>query len=92
MLSCTIIVGEASAWMSAYHERMPVILEPKDFEGWLDRSLGTEAGPNEPRSLGTRLRPASESMLRSWPVSPRLNRTGAGDDDPSIIEPVSAVA
>jgi putative SOS response-associated peptidase YedK len=75
ILSCTIIVSGASAWMEAYHDRMPVLLEEKDFDAWLDGSLGPEA-----------LRPAAEAALREWIVSPRLNRTGAGDDDPTIIE------
>ena len=35
ILSCTIIVCGASDWMERYHDRMPVILEPKDFDGWL---------------------------------------------------------
>ena len=77
VLSCTIIVCEASTWMETYHDRMPLILEPKDFDAWLDGSLGPKA-----------LKGAVESALRSWPVSPRLNRTGVGDDDPTIIEPI----
>jgi putative SOS response-associated peptidase YedK len=56
ILSCTIIVSDASAWMEPYHDRMPVLLQEADFDAWLD-------------------------------VSPRLNRTGVGDDDPTIIEP-----
>lgn len=55
---------------------MPVLLEAKDFDAWPDGSLGPEA-----------LKPASEEALREWKVSPRLNRTGTGDDDPTIIEP-----
>ena len=43
VLSCTIIVSGASAWMEPYHDRMPVMLEAKDFDGWLDGSLGPEA-------------------------------------------------
>jgi putative SOS response-associated peptidase YedK len=58
---------------------MPVLLEAKDFDAWLDGSLGPEA-----------LKPASEAALREWRVSPRLNRTGIGDDDPTIIEPLGA--
>jgi hypothetical protein len=46
-------------------------------DGWLDGSLGAEA-----------LKPAAEEKLREHLVSPRLNRTGFGDDDPTIIEPV----
>jgi hypothetical protein len=56
---------------------MPVLLEPQDFDAWLDGSLGAEA-----------LKPAAEEKLREHLVSPRLNRTGVGDDDPTIIEPI----
>lgn len=77
MLSCTVIVCEANAWMRHYHDRMPVILEPKDFDAWLDGSLGAQA-----------LKCVAESALRSWPVSQRLNRADEGDDDPTIIEPL----
>jgi putative SOS response-associated peptidase YedK len=79
VLSCTIIVSDASAWMEPYHDRMPVLLEAKDFDGWLNGSLGPEV-----------LKPAPEEILREWKVSLRLNRTGVGDDDPTIIEPLSA--
>jgi putative SOS response-associated peptidase YedK len=65
--------------MEKYHDRMPVILEPKNFDGWLNGSLGAEV-----------LTSAPDAALRSWPVSPRLNRTGVGDDDPTLIEPVLA--
>ena len=67
--------------MKTYHDCMPVILDAKDFDGWLDGSLGPEA-----------LTCASESALREWLVSKRFNRTGVGDDDPSIIELLSAAA
>ena len=76
-LSCTIIVSGASAWTEPYHDRMRVLLEAKDFGGWLKGSLGTEV-----------LKPAPEQALREWKVAPRLNRTGVGDDDPTIIEPL----
>jgi putative SOS response-associated peptidase YedK len=39
VLSCTIIVSGASASMTPFHDRMPVLLAAKDFEGWLDGSL-----------------------------------------------------
>ena len=34
------------------------------------------------------LKPALEEALREWKVSPRLNKTGVGDDDPTNIEPL----
>ena len=40
ILSCTIIVSGASAWMEPYHDRMPVLLREADFDAWLDGLLG----------------------------------------------------
>jgi putative SOS response-associated peptidase YedK len=80
VISATIIVSGASAWMTPYHDRMPVLLEARDFDAWLDGSLGPDA-----------LKPAAEEKLREHLVSPRLNRTGFGDDDPTIIEPVALI-
>jgi putative SOS response-associated peptidase YedK len=76
VLSCTMVVSGANAWMTPYHDRMPVLLTPPEFEGWLAVTSGPEA-----------LRPATESSLREWPVSSRVNRTGVGDDDPTMILP-----
>ena len=80
ILSCTIIVCGANNWMEAYHDRMPVILDEKDFDGWLDGSLGADG-----------LKCASEFALREWLVTKRINRTGEGDDDPTVIEPLTPV-
>lgn len=76
VLSCTMIVSGASEWMRPYHDRMPVLLNGPDIDAWLDGSMG-QAG----------LKPASESALREWPVTKRLNKTGVGDDDPAMIAP-----
>jgi putative SOS response-associated peptidase YedK len=80
MLSCTIIVSGASEWMTVYHDRMPVLLQAADFDLWLKGALGPEA-----------LRPAAVSALREWTVSKRVNRTGIGDDDPTIVDKVERV-
>lgn len=79
LLSCTIIVSGASAWMAPYHDRMPVLLGRDDIESWLDGSLGADA-----------LKPAAEHALREWTVSRRVNRAGEGDDDPQLVEPAQA--
>jgi hypothetical protein len=34
------------------------------------------------------LKDAVKQTLRGWPVSNRLNRSGEGDDDASILEPI----
>ena len=76
MNSATIIVGPANEWMSRFHDRMPVILDWNDASAWM-------AG-GDPGAL---LRPPREDALREWIVSPRVNRSGTGDDDPTLIEP-----
>ncbi len=80
VISATIIVSGASVWMRRYHDRMPVLLEKRDFDSWLDGTAGPEI-----------LRPAHIDALREWKVSPRLNRMGAGDDDPTIIDALPPV-
>ena len=76
VLSATIVVGAANEWMTRYHDRAPVMIEQKDFDAWL---VGEDAA----------LQPAKEDALREWIVSPRVNRSGVGDDDPTMIERVS---
>jgi putative SOS response-associated peptidase YedK len=36
------------------------------------------------------LKPAAENRLRMWPVSRRVNKTGSGDDDPTLIDRAAA--
>jgi hypothetical protein len=75
-LSCTVIVSGACARMMPYHDRMPVLLRAEDFEARRNGSLAADA-----------LRPAAESALREWcPCHGSVNRTGVGNDDPTIIE------
>jgi len=77
--SCTIIVTDANALTRPIHDRMPVILDQADFALWLKGAAGAEL-----------LRPVAENRLRMWPVSRRVNKTGTGDDDPTLIDEVAA--
>ncbi|WP_442753848.1 SOS response-associated peptidase [Methylocystis sp. JAN1] len=79
--SATIIVGPANAWMSAYHDRMPVILDWSDAGAWL-------AGERP----GDLLCSPPEDALQEWIVSARVNRSGTGDDDPALIERTAAAS
>jgi putative SOS response-associated peptidase YedK len=56
---------------------MPVILDWRDAGGWM-----TGGSP------GALLRPPPDDALQEWIVSTRVNRAGAGDDDPALIEPI----
>ncbi len=55
------------------HDRMPVILDKADFGAWLSGTGGAEL-----------LRSAADDKLRMRPISRRVNKTGSGDDDPSL--------
>jgi putative SOS response-associated peptidase YedK len=79
MTSCTIIVTDANALTRPIHDRMPVILDKADIGPWLSGAGGVEL-----------LRPSDDNRLRMWPVSRRVNKTGTGDDDPTLIDEVAA--
>jgi len=81
VLSATLIVTSANDFTRPIHDRMPVLLGQRDHEAWLTGKAGVEL-----------LRPAPNDLLRMWPVSKRVNKTGVGDDDPSLIEPFEASA
>ena len=62
--------------MAKLHNRMPVILEPADYDAWLD-----------PASGGAELlRPCPEEWLEAVPISTRVN--SPGNDDETIIQPL----
>jgi putative SOS response-associated peptidase YedK len=79
VVSCTIIVTDANALTRPVHDRMPVLLDEADFKPWLSGAAGVEL-----------LKSAVEDRVRMWPVSRRVNKTGSGDDDPTLIEGVTA--
>jgi putative SOS response-associated peptidase YedK len=79
VISCTMVITDANAFVSPIHDRMPVLLEPGGFATWLAGTGGIEL-----------LRPAADNTLRMWPVSRRVNRTGSGDDDPTLPDEVAA--
>jgi putative SOS response-associated peptidase YedK len=70
-----MIVTNANELAAKIHDRMPVILQPKDFDSWLAR--GTEL-----------LKPPPDDYLQTWPVSRRVNSSRAPGDDPTLIEEV----
>lgn len=78
LTSCTIIVTDANELTRAIHDRMPVVLQKADIRSWLRGDAGVEL-----------LRPAAEDRLRMWPVSRRVNKTGTGDDDPTLLDEVA---
>lgn len=65
--SCTILTTTANELMAPLHERMPVILQPDDYDSW----LATDAkGIDRLQHL---LRPAPAGFLAAYPIAPIVN-------------------
>ncbi|MBT3925806.1 MAG: SOS response-associated peptidase [Rhodospirillaceae bacterium] len=77
--SFTIITTEANSKLAAVHARMPVILDPADFERWLSPDLAV----NDALAL---LRPAPDEALEFHAVGKHVNN--ARNDDPACITPL----
>ncbi len=75
--SCTIIVANAAESINHVHDRMPVILDPKGYEFWLDP--GIEDVP----ALKELLMPAPGKMLAAQKVA---NPKQPRDNDASLIK------
>jgi putative SOS response-associated peptidase YedK len=76
--SCAMIITEPNKFVAEVHDRMPVLLEEKDYEPWPSGEAGVEL-----------LKPAAENVLQKWPVSKRVNSSRAPDDDPTLIDKIA---
>ncbi len=81
--SCTILVTDANELVRQVHERMPVILDPADYDLWLD------PGITEPEALRPLLAPYPAHRMRGYPVSRKVNR--ADYEASEAVEAVEAV-
>lgn len=78
MRTFTIVTTEANATMRPLHERMPVVLPDDAWDTWLDPSF------QDVGALKSLLRPAPDDLLRTYPVSRRVN--DVRNDDPELLE------
>jgi putative SOS response-associated peptidase YedK len=78
--SCTILTTEPNELLEPIHNRMPVILDPKDYDLWLDPDV--EDGSR----LKLLLRPYPPDEMTFHPVHLRVNNPK--HDDPLCVEPL----
>jgi putative SOS response-associated peptidase YedK len=78
--TCSILTTTANAVTSAVHDRMPVILDPGDYDLWLD------PGMKKIEAVSEMLKPFDARKMRSYPVSTRVNH--AANDDEACSAPV----
>ena len=80
--SCTILTTQANELLKPLHERMPVILQARDYEQWLDPSL------NEPAPLLPLLVPHPAEGWVGFAVNRAVNN--AKNDSPECIQPLES--
>lgn len=78
--SCVIITTSANELIAPLHDRMPVVLPPRQWERWLDPA-------NEDLAvIQGLLVPAPADEFEAYPVSTRVN--GVANEGPELIAPL----
>jgi putative SOS response-associated peptidase YedK len=78
----TIVTTRPNAFMTAIHDRMPVIIPPADWAAWLDAA---GADPAEVRAM---LEPREDVALDAYEVSDLVNNVR--NDGPALILPAGS--
>jgi putative SOS response-associated peptidase YedK len=81
METFAIITTEANELTAPMHDRMPVILMPRDYERW----LGRDDSGRPPIDL---LRPYDSALMRSWRVSTAVGNVQ--NNAPELLEEAPA--
>jgi putative SOS response-associated peptidase YedK len=81
--TCSILTTTPNALTSAVHDRMPVILAPDSYDLWLDPGMQNVAAISE------LLKPYDAKLMRSYPISSRINHVA--NDDEECSRPVEVV-
>ena len=76
----TFITTDPNELMASIHNRMPVIVSPKDYQRWLE--------PGEPSHLPVDLlRPYPAEDMTAWKVSAAVGNVR--NNSPELVEPVA---
>ncbi len=78
--TCSIITTEPNSLLKAIHDRMPVIIDPGDRDGWLDPDL------KDNEALLPMLKPFDPELMTAWEVSTEVN--SPRNNSPDNIMPV----
>ncbi len=79
--TAAIMTTTANAAIRGIHDRMPVVIQPEDFERWLDCKT------QEPRHVEDLMRPAQEDFFEALPVSDLVNKVS--NMGPDLQKPVA---
>jgi len=78
--TCTIITTTPNELMEHLHDRMPVILHPRDYAKWL------EVSPQTPENLLPLIKPFPADDMSAYRVSTLVNKPA--NDRPELLVPV----
>jgi putative SOS response-associated peptidase YedK len=81
--TCAILTTTANGLTSTIHDRMPVILERDNYDLWLD------PGMKNASAVSDLLKPYDARLMRSFPVSSRVNHVD--NDDEACSAPVEVM-
>lgn len=79
----TVITTDATDDVGHIHERMPMLVAPKDWAAWLDPSR------SKPEELAPLMAPAVPGRLASYPVSTAVNNVR--NNGPDLLAPAEVV-
>jgi len=82
--SCALITTDANDIVRPIHDRMPVILEPKSYEKWLDPDM------KDSGRLQELLVPLPAEQMKTYPVSTMVNKVE--NNCPELLAPVEISA
>ena len=82
VVSTCIITTGPNEIMAPIHDRMPAILQPGQFDAWLDPDNHDTA------ALKTMLGPCRADLMSAYPVSPAIN--SGRTEGPECIDPVNS--
>jgi putative SOS response-associated peptidase YedK len=76
--TCTLLTTEANELLAPYHDRMPVIVKPEDYDLWLDTDV------RRAELLQLLLCPYPHKEMSAYEVSPIVN--SPSNDSPRCVE------
>jgi putative SOS response-associated peptidase YedK len=79
MKSCSILTTSPNSVTSPIHDRMPVILDPESYDLWLD------PGMTDVVEVSNLLKPFDAGLMKSYPVSARINHVANDDEECSWL-------
>jgi putative SOS response-associated peptidase YedK len=77
--TCVIVTSAANELMAPIHDRMPVVLDPADWDQWLDPDVAADTAQKL-------LVPAPSEWFEAFPVSSRVNNVA--NDGPELLDPI----